>query len=231
MSIKGYQTLFGIAREPGGYGAAGTVTKRIPFLSETLKGTRELSPVPGASGEGSFKHDKLTGIRYSGDMSDYLRYLEDDRAILLPMRNLFGSFTEETDDCIYWPEKVDAESLTLCIDRDGTINEYCGGQFLDLTVRGVPNSPVELEYNAVAKNNDQTSAINTNSADWILVDPITAMFEDLTVYFNKFDEGGFGTSDEVCIARFDLSFRGDWIIHQTKNTGLYISQPRRKKWE
>ena len=89
---------------------------------------------------------------------------------------------------------------------------------------------IDIDCDIVAKEREEDSATNPNTTDWNLLEPEFVMFEDLLFYFNEFDEGSLG-SDSKPITEIKVQFKGDFIVHQTANSGLYIAQPRRKKWE
>lgn len=221
----------GLARETAGFGTAAKVLKQLPFQGENLVVTRNLTPVPGAAGEGAYQYDKLTGIRHPGSVVHYLRYLEDDADALLPIRLALGS-AEETDDALFfWPENPTVESATLCLARDGIINEYQGTTYQSLELEGKPSSPVFYNCLLAARKNETASTLNTDPDDWTIAEPAFVMFEDLAIYWNEYDGAGFSASDAKSVADFKVAFKGDFIVHQTGSSGLYISQPRRKKWE
>lgn len=230
MTVAGWKSKAGLAEESS-WAVPAAVAYQVPFLSEELEETYNLKPIPGEDGLGAYRFDKYTGIRYSGPIRFSLPYLGAYSLIGSFFKLALGRSSEAAGDCSYWPDKTQPGSDTFCVLKGETVNEYSGLKILGLAISGSgPNEPVLIECDAVAKLLDTESTTNASASAWALIDALPARFGELTLRANDAAGAALSSADDLKIIDFTVQVEGDYIIHQSPASGLYIDEPKRKKW-
>jgi len=229
MSIAGWKIKMGVAFEDG-WAAPKLVTRQYPFLQESVMAQHEFTPIPEAEALGGYKRDALNRISASGSLAYLLHYLGVDQQTTILYELAFGSGVLAASDCSFYPGVAQPPSATICLDRGDQFSEYPGSVLMNMHITGVPGAPVTVQSTVMAQKEDDNPTVNTDSSGWTAFMSDIAMFEDLTFSINDYDGGAFGAGDERAISAFDVRLEGDWVVHNTVLSGLYISQPKRRSW-
>lgn len=228
--IGSWKTKIGVVREDS-YGVDKLVTRQIPFLIDSVGITKNLIRILGADALGSHKRAKLTGLRYTGSVGFILNHYTSEEESSLLLAIALGQTISGTGYRYLYPSGDQPESFNLCLDEDGTIYTHLGGKVLDLNISGSPSGPLTADASVIFQDRTDSSSINTSSSGWTLSEGELILFEDVVFWINDYSAGALSSSDEVIISSLNVKITGDYIINQTKSSGLNISEPRRKKWD
>lgn len=233
MTIKGWKSKLGVALEDH-YATPVAVTDQYGYLSAPIVATRNLKPVPGVDGEGDYKFDKHLGIRYTGSLSIGLPYFDSAGVLGRLLYLALGSsqdYGDPTLGCYYYLGGTKPSSATVCVDKQDALYEYSGSKLLGIRISGIPGDLIKCEYQYLAKALDRASTTNPNTSGWTLVETPLLLFSHLTFMINDESGAALSSGDEVLITTFEINVNGDWVVKQDKESGLYIAEPKRKKWE
>jgi len=119
---------------------------------------------------------------------------------------------------------------TLCIEKTISIWEFISSMVNSMTISG-DSKGVRIELDMAPYNLDRSSAVNTSSAAWSIIndDWLSIIFQDLVLWIDDYSDSVALTGDDaIGISAFEIKLENNLKIEKDSLSGLYIAEPRRE---
>ena len=119
---------------------------------------------------------------------------------------------------------------TLCIDKTISIWEMASTMINGMTIHG-DSKGVRIDFDLLPYNLDRSSAVNTSSAAWSIIndDWLSILFQDMVLWIDDYSDSSPLTSDDALgISEFEVKLENNLKVEKDSLSGLYIAEPRRE---